>query len=134
MEVPLSTPPPQNNLLWADYVVDVPGLDAAGAQACAASFLALRSLSWTEERREKERTYDLRAATPVLAAEPLENGTRLRMRLSATTELMARPETVLVAIFGGAEPATITRAGLVFDDASPAHDAWRRVGRFEDWP
>jgi radical SAM-linked protein len=30
-EVPLSTPPPQNNLLWADYTVEVPGLDPARA-------------------------------------------------------------------------------------------------------
>ena len=133
-EVPLSTPPPQNNLLWADYVVQVPGLDAAEAVRCAARFMDLRELNWTEERREKERTYDIRGATALLSAEPLECGTLLRMRLSATADLMVRPEQIMASVFGGAEPATITRTALLFDEASPAHDAWRRRGRFDEWP
>lgn len=133
-EVPLSTPPPQNNLIWADYTVDVLGLDAAEAEASAGCFMELRELPWTEERREKERTYDIRGATALLSAEPLEGGARLQMRLSATANLMVRPEQIMAAVFGGAEPATITRAALVFDESSPAHDAWRRRGRFEEWP
>lgn len=130
-EIPLSTPPPQNSLLWADYRVDVPGLNAAHAREVVRDFLARRAFPWTEERREKERTFDLRAATPALSVEEIEGGTRLHMRLSATTALMARPESVLAALFGGAEPATITRVALVFEQASPAIDAWRRRGRFE---
>jgi radical SAM-linked protein len=130
-EVALSAPPPQNSLLWADYTVDVPGLDFDVARRAAAEFMERDAFEWTEERREKERTFDLRAATPALAAEPLAGGgSRLAMRLSATTDLMTRPESVLAAVFGGAEAATITRAGLVFESTSPAHEAWRRRGRF----
>jgi radical SAM-linked protein len=131
-EVPLSTPPPQNNLLWADYLVDVPGLDRSRASEMAAAFMSREAFPWTEERREKERSYDMRAATPALSVEAIEGGSRLRMRLSATTDLMARPESVLAAVFEGAEAATITRANLVFDESSPAHEAWRRRGRFEE--
>jgi radical SAM-linked protein len=122
-EVPLSAPPPQNSLLWADYTVDVPGLDAAAAREAAAEFMARDAFEWTD---------DLRAATPALTVEALDGGSRLRMRLSATTDLMTRPESILAAVFAGAEAATITRAGLVFDTASPAHEAWRRRGRFEE--
>jgi radical SAM-linked protein len=131
-EVPLSTPPPQNSLVWADYRVDAPGLALDRATEAAARFLALRELAWTEERREKERTFDLRAATPSLSVEQAEGGTRLLMRLSATQELMVRPETLMAAVFEGAEAATITRVGLVFETSSPAHEAWRRRGRFDE--
>jgi hypothetical protein len=68
---------------------------------------------------------------PVLAVRASDGGSLLAMRLCATPELMARPESVLAALYGGAEPATITRTALVFDTASPALDAWRRKGRFE---
>jgi hypothetical protein len=54
------------------------------------------------------------------------------MRLSATQELMVRPETLMAAVFGGAEAATITRVGLVFATSSPAHEAWRLRGRFDE--
>jgi radical SAM-linked protein len=131
-EIPLSQPPPQNSLRWADYAVDVPGLDTARARALISEFLDRSEFPWTEERREKERSFDLRAALPSLLAEPIEGGTRLRMRLSATTDLMARPESVLIALFDGAEAVTITRTGLVFSTISAAHNAWRRRGRFEE--
>jgi radical SAM-linked protein len=131
-EVPLSAPSPQNSLLWGDYLVDVPGLDPEDARTKAAAFMALRELPWTEERREKQRTFDLRAMTPSLSAAAIPFGTRLTMRLSATGEMMGRPEQILAAVFGGAEPATITRAGLVFEAVSPAHEAWRRKGRFQE--
>lgn len=133
-EVPLSQPPPQAALLWAEYTVDMPGLDPAEAERRVHGFLAARAFPWKEERREKERTYDLRAATPFLSAAPAEGGVRLAMRLRADQELMARPEQLVAALFPGHEPGDIVRTGLIFDEVSPAHDAWRRRGRFMEWP
>jgi radical SAM-linked protein len=130
-EVPLSSPAPQAALQWADYEVDLPGADAGCAAVAVRSFLALRELQWREERRDREREYDLRATVALLAADARDGGTRLSMRLQATGEMMSRPEQVLAAILPGHEAALITRVGLVFAESSPAHEAWRRRGRFE---
>jgi len=131
VEVPLSTPPPQALVLWADYRVDLPSCPVEKAQAAVADFLARKEFPWTEERKEKSRTYDLRAAVASLAAEPLDGGTRLTMRLRASQEMTARPEQLLAAILPGYEPAGICRTAIILDEPSPAREAWRRKGRFE---
>ncbi|MFN0147849.1 MAG: TIGR03936 family radical SAM-associated protein [Dehalococcoidia bacterium] len=130
-EIPFSTPPPQAALLWADYRVDLPAVEVAAAADGIADFLAVKTFPWTDERREKARTYDLRAAVASLTAAPIDGGVQLTMRLQATSELMARPEQLIAALFPEAAPMLITRVGLIFDEPSPAHDAWRRRGRFE---
>ena len=48
----------------------------------------------------------------------------------ATQEMMARPEQLLAAILPGVEALAVTRLGLLFDDVSPAREAWMRRGRF----
>jgi radical SAM-linked protein len=131
LEIPLSTPPPQAAVLWADYAIDLPALAPADALATARQFLALTSFEWTEERKERERVIDLRAAVVSLRAEPLDGGTRLHARLSASQEQTVRPETLIAALFPGVEPTLICRRRLVFEERSPAHEAWRRKGRFE---
>lgn len=129
-EVPLSTAAPQAALLWAEYAVDLPGVDPERAGVAVREFVAKDSLPWTEERREKERTFDLRQAAPIVVAMPADGGTRLTMRLRADQELMARPEQLLAALLPGAEASVICRTGLLFDEVSPARDAYRRRGRF----
>ncbi len=131
-EVPLSTPSPQATLLWADYRAEVPGLELHEATGTVKTFLAAREFPWTEERREKPRAYDLRAVVSSLAVQPAEGGVRLTMRLRADQEMMARPEQLIAALFPGAEPALYVRTALIFDELSPAHDAWRRRGRFQE--
>lgn len=130
-EIPPSAPAPQSVLLWADYALDLPGLDPAAARAACALFLARESVPWSEEKKEKTRTYDLRAGVASLSAAPLDGGSRLSLRLQADAELTLRPEQVLAAMLPGLEPGPIARTGLVLDEPSPAHLAWRRKGRFQ---
>jgi radical SAM-linked protein len=131
-EVPVTAPAPQAAMLWADYAADIPGLPLAEAEAAIASFLALETLPWTEERKEKaSRTYDLRRAVATLAAEPAGSGVRINMRLQADADVTARPEQLLAAILPSAEPAAYARTGLVLDQSSPAREAWRRLGQFQ---
>lgn len=131
-EIALSTPPPQAALSVADYRLDL-DVPLADAQAALEAFLTLAQFPWTEERREgKTRSYDLRVGVVALKAEGVEDATRLCMRLRADQELTARPEQVVAALFPGSEPGLITRTGLLLDERSPAHEAWRRHGRFQE--
>lgn len=131
-EVPLSSPQPQAALLWADYRVDLPDVGFESAVDAVRTFLERETLEWTEERREKNRTYDLRKAVASLDAAPAGGGTRLSMRLQADQQLTARPEQVIAALFPGVEPGVYCRTGLILDEPSPAREAWRRYGRFAE--
>ena len=131
-EIALSAPAPQAAMLWAEYTADIPGLAPEDADTAIVAFLALDTLPWTEERKEKaSRTYDLRHAVSALSATPTDAGVRISMRLQADAEVTARPEQVLAAILPGREASLFTRTGLVIDEPSPAREAWRRQGRFE---
>jgi len=131
-EVSATGPAPQAVLLMADYAVDLPGVDPAEAASVVAGFLANDEFAWVDARKERNRTYDLRAAVATLTAEPWEGGTRLRMRLQADAEMTARPEQVVAALFPDAEVGDYRRTGLLLDEPSAARDAWRRRGRFEE--
>ncbi|OAI40961.1 hypothetical protein AYO38_00845 [bacterium SCGC AG-212-C10] len=130
-EVPLLGPAPQSIILWADYRVELPEVPLATAEQAVREFMALSTLEWTEQRREKARTYDLRAAVASLASFDRDGLTCLRMRISNTPDLTARPEQVLAALIPGAEPGLITRTGLLLDETSPAREAWRRKGQYQ---
>ncbi len=130
-EMPATASAPQALLLWADYRVELPGMRLDDAKRAVAQFMARSEFPWREEKKEKSRTYDLRAAVAVLAAEPIDTGVGLVMRLQADQEITARPEQVVAALFPGREAADITRTGLVLDEPSPARQAWRRRGQFE---
>jgi radical SAM-linked protein len=130
-EVPATTPAPQAVLLWADYRVDLPQVDAGSARAAVEPFMRAERFDWTEEKREKSRTYDLRAAVATLCVQPVDGGSRLEMRLRADSEMTGRPEQVVAALFPGEEPVNIVRTGLVLDEPSPARNAWLRRGRFQ---
>ena len=130
VEIAPTTPAPQSLLLWADFAVDLPEVDPVEAEKACTELLARETIPWSEEKKEKTRTYDLRSGIATLAAEPLDGGSRLRMRLRADGEMTTRPEQVMAAMLPGHEPGPIARTGLVLDEPSPARDAWRRRGRF----
>lgn len=129
-EVPLGAPQPQAAMLWSDYRVIVPGLNPGDARQRAESFLASETLTWREERGDRERTYDLRAATAWLTTRPIDGGTELTMRLQSDQNITARPEAILAALFPGFEPQSFVRTGIVLDDRSPARELWRRYGQY----
>jgi radical SAM-linked protein len=129
-EVALTVPPPQAALLWADYRVDVTGIDLAEANAAIGSFLGRSEFPWTEERKDKAKTYNLRSAVASLSAAAADGAVRLDMRLQADQEMTARPEQVVAAIFPRATAGVYSRVGLVIDEPSPARDAWRRKGQY----
>jgi radical SAM-linked protein len=130
-EISVSAPPPQAGLLWADYRVPIHGLTADDARLCAAQFMATAEFEWSEERREKTKTYDLRKAVASLGVFESDGSTQLCMRLQADAELTARPEQVLGAVFPEATvDGAIVRTGLVLDEGSPAREAWRRRGQY----
>ena len=129
-EVALATPPPQAALLWADYRVDIEGMDVGEAAATVAAFIACPEFMWTEEKKEKSKRYNLREAVASLDVTARDGGVRLKMRLQADAALTARPEQVVQALFPGAEVMLITREALILDEPSVARDAWRRVGQY----
>ncbi len=130
-EVALAAPPPQAVVIWADYRVHLPEVDAAQAVAAVREFLARDSHPCTVEKGDRTKTYDLRPSVATLSAAAGERGTVLTMRVSAHQDLTARPEHVVEALFPGAVPADIVRTGLVLDETSAARDAWRRKGQYE---
>jgi radical SAM-linked protein len=129
-EVALSVPAPQAALLWADYRVDVSGIGLADANGAISAFLARTDFPWTEERKDKAKTYNLRSAVASLSAHAAGDAVRLDMRLQADQEMTARPEQVVAAVFPGAAAGVYSRVGLVIDEPSPARDAWRRKGQY----
>ena len=131
-EVPLGTQAPQSALLWADYTIDLEDTPLAALDQAVEAFLAAESWPWTETRHEKPRTYDLRAAVATLTTAAEGEYSRLSARLQASQEFMARPEQLIAALLPGVEPVLVTRVALLFDDVSPAMEAWRRRGRFEE--
>ncbi len=131
-EVSPSGPAPQAILLMADYAAELVGVDPAAAGSTVSAFLARDEFEWIDARKERNRTYDLRAAVASLSAEPGEGGATLRMRLQADADMTARPEQVVAALFPDAEVEVYRRTGLILDEPSPAHEAWRRRGRFEE--
>ncbi|MEP6870842.1 MAG: TIGR03936 family radical SAM-associated protein [Anaerolineaceae bacterium] len=130
-EIALSTLAPQAAILWADYRVDLVEADPDSVRSAVEGFLSCLEFPWTEEKKERTKTYNLRLAVALLDAAPLDGGMRLNMRLQADATITARPEQVLQAILPGVAPFAITRTGLLLDDPSPAREAWRRLGQYQ---
>ena len=130
-EIALSTLAPQAAILWADYRVDLVDADPDSVRSAVKGFLDCLEFPWTEEKKERTKTYNLRSAVALLDAAPLDGGMRLTMRLQADATITARPEQVLQAILPGVAPFAITRIGLLLDDPSPAREAWRRLGQYQ---
>lgn len=130
-EIALSTLAPQAAILWADYRIDLVDIDPELVRSAVKKFVDCLDFPWTEEKKERSKTYNLRSAVALLDAAPLDGGMRLTMRLQADATLTARPEQVLEAILPGVAPFAITRTGLLLDDPSPAREAWRRLGQYQ---
>ncbi|HEX6030653.1 MAG TPA: TIGR03936 family radical SAM-associated protein [Tepidiformaceae bacterium] len=130
-EVAPSAPSPQASVAWADYRVNLPDVSPGAARDVVSGFLAKRELTWTEEKKEKTRTYNLRDVVASLTVTPSEAGTTLSMRLRADQEMTGRPEQVLAAVFPGVEHGVIARTSILLDEPSPARDLWRRRGQYQ---
>ena len=130
-EIALSTLAPQAAILWADYRVDLVDADPELVRSAVEGFVECLDFPWTEEKKERSKTYNLRSAVALQDAAPVDGGMRLTMRLQADATLTARPEQVLEAILPGVAAVAITRTGLLLDDPSPAREAWRRVGQYQ---
>ncbi len=131
IEVPAGGPPPQAMLQWSEYEVGVTGVAISHVVAEIETFMARDTFEWTEERNDKTRTYDLRAGVATLVANPSVDVVHLSMRLQSDQQMTTRPEQVVAALFPGAAAGVYRRTGLVLEDASPAREAWRRVGQFQ---
>ncbi|MCA9845560.1 MAG: TIGR03936 family radical SAM-associated protein [Dehalococcoidia bacterium] len=132
-EVPLSVPALQSALSFADYRAVVPEITPEVARTAVADFLALESLEWTEQRKDRERVYDLRAGVVSFSsAAHCETGVLLRMRLAANQDFTVRPEQVLEAALPGAVASHFVRERLYLEEHSPARELWRRKGQYTD--
>jgi radical SAM-linked protein len=130
-EVGLRGPSLQAELRAAEYDVSLPST-AAGAKAREAveSFLAAESVPWEHAREGEVRRYDIRQMVQQLWIDGSKNGTPVvGMRVRADSGGSGRPEHVIAAM-GLPEPLAIHRRRLVLAETSPAHEAWRRQGRF----
>ncbi len=132
-EVGMGLPSLPSALRSVDYEVDIPNAEAGpNAEAAVASFLASERVPWEDTRGEKVRRYDLRALVHDLRFDGVcGDGTRLWMRLRCDAAGVGRPDQVVQAL-GLPQPIRIHRLRLVLAEHSPAHDAWRRRGRFLD--
>lgn len=130
-EVGMGLPSLTSSVRWADYEVAIAMPDdAASAGEAIESLLAAESLPWEDTRGEKVRHYDLRAMVRDLRIVTNDNGAlHLSMRLRCDAQGVGRPEQVVKAL-RLPEPSRIHRVRLILASASPAHDAWRRRGRY----
>ena len=135
-EVGIGAPSLPASVRWADYDVDVPSADGVAALRTAVeALLAASALPWEDTRGEKTRHYDLRSLVQELRVlDEADAGaagctSRLAMRLRCDVSGVGRPDQVVRAL-GLPEAARIHRKRLVLAEVSPAHDAWRRKGRF----
>lgn len=129
-EVAVNAPAPQAQLRWADYRWRVAGLNHEAAAQVVTEFLAQETFEFTDRRKEKPRTMDIRAGVAKLEAFSSDGGTGLFSRLRADQDLTVRPETIMDALFPGIEAEGFTRTAMHFEDVSPAREAYRRLGRF----
>ncbi len=130
-EVGLRGPSLQSELRAAEYEASLPAsLAEEGARQAVERFLAAESLPWEQLRDKEVRRYDVRALVQEMWLEQRNNGAAIvAMRLRADSGGAGRPEQVIAAM-GLPEPTRLHRRKLVLAETSPAHEAWRRHGRF----
>ncbi len=130
-EAGMALPSLQAEVRSAEYEVDVtpaPGFDTAAA---IAAFLAAESVPWEHKRDNETRSYDIRAQVLDLSVTPggADPCVRLRMVLKNDNTGSGRPDQVTAAL-GLPAPLRVHRTKLVLAGTSPAHEAWRKRGRF----
>jgi radical SAM-linked protein len=95
------------------------------------ALLELRSLDWVEQRGERLRSIDLRAAVLDLDLACAADCVTIEMHLELTQERTGRPVSVLAALGVEARPASVVRTALEVEYPRVALRAWRERGRFE---
>jgi len=130
-EIAVAAPAPQAVMLWSDYRVTFGGYGAGELSKVVEDFRALAALPWVEERGERRREYDLRAATAALDVWAAGDSVGLSMRLQSDQDLTARPEAILTALVPAAEVHEISRTDILVDGRSPARDLWRRSAQYQ---
>ena len=130
-EVGLRAPSLQSELRAAEYEVSLPAtLAEEDAREAIERFLAAESVPWEQVRDGETRRYDIRALAQHLWLDDSKNGSPVvGMRVRADSGGSGRPEQVIAAM-ALPEPTSIHRRKLVLAEGSPAHEAWRRHGRF----
>ncbi len=141
-EVGMGLPSLPSSVRWSDYLVDVSAVSGEPAlQRAVDALIAAAQLPWEDTRGEKTRHYDLRALVQEIhivgpdsdagddGSVPCAETVRLSMRLRCDPRGVGRPDQVVKAL-GLSEAQRIHRRRLVLNEVSPAHDAWRRRGRF----
>ena len=129
-EVGMGTPSLPATMRWADYDVQIDGVTGDAAANVITSFLARESFPWEDTRGEKVRHYDLRAMIRELRVAASDGRcVRLAMRLRCDAGGVGRPEQVVKAL-GLPVPQRVHRRRLILAESSPAHEAWRRRGRY----
>jgi radical SAM-linked protein len=129
-EIPPRGPSPQALTRMADYDVVLAGASMEEVNVAVSDLLDKETLHWVEQRGEKTREYDLRAAVTTLRAEQVEEGVRLTMRLACSQDLTGRPEQVVAALLPDACAGIYRRTGIILAEVSPARKAWRLKGRY----
>ncbi len=121
-EVSDALPSLQSSLLAARYAVALPtDVDVGALRARVAALLARDTLDWTEERGDKTRRYDLRAAILDLAvvdAVSPATGAVLTMRLSLGEGRTGRPSQVLLALALDGDGLPVTRTEVELSDGA----------------
>lgn len=130
-EAGLRAPSLQSELRAAEYEVSLPAsLPEEEARKAIERFLAAESIPWEQLRDGELRQYDIRALVQHLWLDEERNGSPVvGMRVRADSGGSGRPEQVIAAL-GLPEPLGVHRRKLVLAETSPAHEAWRRQGRF----
>jgi len=129
-EVGLRGPSLQAELRAVEYEVSLPATSSEEAREAVETFLAAESVPWEQMRDGDVRRYDIRTLVQHLWVDGSKEGSPVvGMRVRADSSGSGRPEQVIAAI-GLPEPTAIHRRKLVLAETSPAHEAWRRQGRF----
>lgn len=131
-EVGLGLPSLQSEVRWARYRVE--GVCEAAPEEVRSAvkrFLAAESIPWEHLREKQVRKYDIRALVRDLKVVDAPEGSyALAMLLRCDNAATGRPEQVVAAL-GLPEPTVLHREELMLAGTSPARQAWRRRGRFE---
>jgi radical SAM-linked protein len=129
-DVGIRAPSLQSEVRWAEYRVELDrSVERGRVQAAIEAFLAAETLPWEHLREKETRRYDIRGLVQQLWLEEDGASLLLGMRLRLDSGGSGRPEQV-VAAMGLPEPLRMHRTKLVLAESSPAHEAWRRRGRF----
>ena len=133
-EVGTSLPSLPTVVRWAEYEVDVPATIGRKVSEALDSLLAAERFPWEDTRGERVRHYDLRPMIGEIGVVEQDEGqasceVRLVMRLRCDSGGVGRPDQIVKAL-GLPVASRIHRRRLLLSERSPAHDAWRRSGRY----